>query len=196
MHFPQQTFVFIGLGNPGREYEWTRHNMGYLVVQGFARKMEWRFKEDRRLSAYVAKGLIEGKMVHLLLPTTYMNLSGLAAKHYLDFFKLDVRCLAVVADDIALPFGQLKLKTMGSAGGHNGLKSIEVHLGTSHYIRLRMGIGHPGEKGLSDYVLDPFTSEELEKLETFIDRGIDVLQRFLKESVSQVMNTVNTKNLS
>lgn len=195
-HFHPQVFLFVGLGNPGSEYEMTRHNMGYLVIQAFARKMGWHLKEEKRLSAYVAKGLIEEKTVHLMLPTTYMNLSGEAVRRYLDFFKLEAPSVTVVVDDIALPFGQLRLKTMGSTGGHNGLKSIEAHLGTSHYQRLRMGIGHPGPHSLVDYVLDPFTREELEKLETFINRGVDVLQRLLRESVSHVMNTVNTNILS
>lgn len=174
----------------------TRHNMGYLVLQAFAHKMGWHLKEEKRLSAYVAKGLIEEKSVHLMLPTTYMNLSGVAVRRYLDFFKLEAPSVTVVVDDIALPFGQLRYKTMGSTGGHNGLKSIEAHLGTSHYHRLRMGIGEPGPHKLVDYVLDPFTQEELKHLETFVNRGVDVLQRLLRESVTQVMNTVNTKNLS
>lgn len=190
-HFDQQ-FVFVGLGNPGSLYELTRHNLGYLVVKALARRMGWHFKEEKRFNAFVAKGLVGNHVLHLLLPTTYMNLSGVSVRQYLDFFKLSIKNLVIVTDDIALPFGQLRLKTMGSAGGHNGLKSIESHLGTTEYIRLRMGIGHPGEKFLADYVLDPFTKEELEHLVMFIDRGADVLEDLVKKEISKVMNTVNT----
>ncbi len=166
--------------------------MGYLVIKAFALGMGWHFKEDRRFNALVAKGVIGEASIHLLLPLTYMNLSGTAVRRYLDFFKLPASCLVVVTDDIALSFGKLRLKTMGSAGGHNGLKSVETHLGSSHYVRLRMGIGHPGEKELAGYVLDSFSPEELKILATFVDRGVEVLLRLLKESVSHVMNVVNT----
>lgn len=170
----------------------TRHNMGYLVVQALARRMGWHFKEDKYFNALIAKGVIGEASVHLFLPLTYMNLSGTAIKRYLNFFKLPISDSVIVTDDIALSFGKLRLKTTGSAGGHNGLKSIEAHLGTSHYIRLRMGIGHPGGKQLADYVLDRFSPDELNHLTTFVDRGVEVLLRLLKESVSQVMNAVNT----
>lgn len=148
-------WIFVGLGNPGPLYEMTRHNMGFLVVRAFAQRQGWIFKEDKRFKALIVRGFIDGILVHLLLPTTYMNLSGMAVRRYLDFFKLAHDRLVVVTDDIALSFGRLRVKTMGSAGGHNGLKSVEAYLGTSRYIRLKMGIGHPGEKVLSDYVLDP-----------------------------------------
>lgn len=188
----EQTCLFVGLGNPGPQYEWTRHNMGYLVIRALALSMGWHFQEDKRFNALVTRGVIGKTSVHLLLPLTYMNLSGTAVRRYLDFFKLPFSCLVVVTDDIALSFGKLRLKTMGSAGGHNGLKSVETHLGSAHYIRLRMGIGHPGERELARYVLESFTPEELKILPTFVDRGVDVLLRLLKESVSHVMNAVNT----
>lgn len=187
-----QSILFVGLGNPGPNYEMTRHNIGYLVVQAFAQRLGWSLKEDRRFNARVAKGINEDKTIHLLLPLTFMNLSGTAVRRYVDYYKISLNHLVVVTDDIALPFGQPRLKLMGSAGGHNGLKSIEAHLGTSHYMRLRMGIGHPGEKVLADYVLDEFSSEDKQALPTFIDSGVGILQRLLKENPSQVMNAVNT----
>src|SRR5262249_53882417 len=122
---------------------------------------------------------------------TYMNLSGNAVRRYVDYFKVPLNSLVIVTDDMALPFGQLRLRHMGSSGGHNGLKSIEACLGTSHYKRLRMGISHPGEKTWVDYVLEPFSSTEQQELPTFIDRGVEVLQRLLKESFSHVMSSVN-----
>lgn len=187
-----ESYVFIGLGNPGRQYEMTRHNMGYLVVEAFARSLGWIFKEDRRFNARVVKGASGNKTVHLVLPLTYMNLSGTAVRRYVDYYKIPLNHLVVVVDDIALSFGQLRLRAMGSAGGHNGLKSIEACLGTNHYMRLRMGIGHPGEKVLADYVLDPFSSADKEELPAFIDKGVGIMQRLLTESPSHVMNAVNT----
>lgn len=186
-----KTKVLVGLGNPGVEYEMTRHNIGYLVIKAFARQMGWHFKEEKRFNAFAAKGVIEQQAVHLLLPTTYMNRSGLAVRSYLDFFKLNPSAVIGVVDDIALPFGRLRVKPMGSSGGHNGLKSLEACLGTSHYVRLRMGIGHPGQKILADYVLEPFNQEELQHLVAFIDRAVTVLHNLVKEDVGQVMNKVN-----
>ncbi len=187
-----QSFLFVGLGNPGPRYEMTRHNMGYLLVQELAHRLGWSLKEDRRFNAHVVKGISENKTVHLVLPLTYMNLSGNAVRRYVDYFKIPLNCIVVVTDDIALAFGQLRLRSMGSAGGHNGLKSIEACLETSHYKRLRMGIGHPGEKMLANYVLETFDQAEQQELPTFIDHGVEVLKRLLKESFSHVMTSVNT----
>jgi peptidyl-tRNA hydrolase, PTH1 family len=187
-----QPLVIIGLGNPGESYRNTRHNMGFLVVEAFAHSVNRVMKEDKQFQALVGKETIKGRIVHFLLPLTYMNLSGVAVRRYLDYFKLPIDQVIVVTDDIALTYGQLRLKTMGSAGGHNGLKSIETHLGTTQYMRLRMGIGHPGQKILTDYVLDVFSPTEQETLPEFIDRGVKVLQRLLVEGPSYVMNTVNT----
>lgn len=191
-HLSSPYIVFVGLGNPGIAYERTRHNLGYLVISSFAKKMEWTFKADKQFQANVAKGVVNGIVVHLLLPITYMNKSGEAIRSYLNFFKLESSKIVIVVDDIAFPFGELRLKTSGSAGGHNGLKSIENHLITTHYVRLRMGIGHPGGQDLADYVLSSFNKEELENLEIVINRGVEVLQRLLRESVSHVMKTVNS----
>jgi PTH1 family peptidyl-tRNA hydrolase len=186
-----QSILFVGLGNPGPQYEMTRHNIGYLVVQEFAHQLGWPLKEDKRFNARVAKGIGENRSIHLLLPLTYMNLSGNAVRRYLDYYKIPLNCLVVITDDIALAFSRLRLRLMGSSGGHNGLKSIEACVGTSHYKRLRMGIGHPGEKMLVNYVLETFNQAEQQELQTFIDRGVEILQRLLKESFSHVMTSVN-----
>jgi len=170
----------------------TRHNMGFLVVQAFADRLGWSLKEDRRFNARVAKGVIEEHAIHLLLPLTYMNLSGDAVRRYVDYFKIPLTSIVIVTDDIALDFGRLRLRYMGSDGGHNGLKSLRMSLGTSHYKRLRMGIGHHGEKMLASYVLEKFNHKEQQELPTFIDHGVEVLQHLLRESFSHVMNSVNT----
>ena len=191
-HTDAQTILFVGLGNPGPHYAMTRHNLGYLVVQALAQRYEWVLKDDRRFNAKVAKGKIENKNVHLVLPLTFMNLSGTAVRRYVDYYKIPLKSVVVITDDVSLPFTQLRLRTMGSAGGHNGLKSIEASLGTTRYMRLRMGIGHPGEKLLANFVLEPFSPAEQQELPPFIDRGLEVLQLLLKESISRVMNRVNT----
>lgn len=197
----EKDYVIVGLGNPGKKYELTRHNMGYLVVQGLARKMGLVLRDDRTMCAFTAKGQSGDATLHLLLPTTYMNDSGRAVRRYLDYYKLTPAGLVVVVDDIALPFGEMRIRERGSAGGHNGLKSIESHVGTHHYVRLRMGIGdhrqsdEPSEASatLIDYVLGNFTSQERSKLEEFIDGGTQVLMRIASEPIARVMNAVNTK---
>lgn len=188
-----QTYLFVGLGNPGPEYELTRHNMGYLVVQELASRLGSQLKQDRRFNAKVGKGLWENKNIHFLLPLTFMNLSGTAIKRYVDYFNIPLKGIMIVTDDVALPFGQLRVRAKGSPGGHNGLKSIEHWLGTSEYFRLKMGIGHPGEKMMVDYVLDKFNQMEQKELPIFIDRGVDLLQHLLKigfENFSTVMQPV------
>ena len=129
--------MIVGLGNPGKKYEMTRHNMGYLVVQVFAHKYGWMFKEEKQLNAKIAKGKVRDAVIHLVLPTTYMNESGRAVRKVMDYYKWDIDDLLVIVDDIALPFGEMRLRKMGSAGGHNGLESVQKHVGTTRYARLR-----------------------------------------------------------
>lgn len=186
--------VIVGLGNPGRKYEFTRHNVGYMVASAFARSAGLSFKEEKRFSAVVAKGKFEGTTVHILLPTTYMNESGRALRAYLDYYKLGVHDVIVVSDEVELPFNQMRLRPGGSSGGHNGLKSIEAHLGTQNYVRLRMGIGKDQQSStLADYVLDGFKPDELPKLDEFVNRGAGVVKSLLQESITDVMNKVNAK---
>ncbi|MEX1012545.1 MAG: aminoacyl-tRNA hydrolase [Waddliaceae bacterium] len=189
-----QQVVFAGLGNPGKEYERTRHNLGYLVVQEFAKRHGLNFKEDKRCSAYFSKGNVEGVIVHLLLPATYMNNSGIALRKYCDYLKLKPSDFVVVVDDIALPFATMRLRQRGTHGGHNGLRSIQLHFGTQEYARLRMGVGRGRqEKPLAKHVLDRFTKDEADILDEFVQKGTDVLQTLLKEPIEQVMNKINLK---
>lgn len=189
-----QDFLFVGLGNPGFQYEKTRHNVGFLIIEEWAKRKKWMLKQERHVNALVAKGVIEGKNVHLLLPLTYMNLSGTAVKRYIDYYKLPVHSLVVVADDVALPYGYLRLKPTGGSGGHNGLKNIQNMLGTTDYTRLRVGVGQPKEQILADYVLGCFEGVEREQLPLVIDAGVKVLDQLLKETLGQVMSTVNTNS--
>ncbi|MDP1879854.1 MAG: aminoacyl-tRNA hydrolase [Parachlamydiaceae bacterium] len=193
-------YVFIGLGNPGQQYQMTRHNIGYMVIHALAAKLNWSFKTDIRFRANVAKGIIKDRSVHLVLPLTYMNLSGDSVKRYLEYYKLPLSALLVVVDDIALPFGQPRLNLKGGTGGHNGLKSVGSCLGTNEYMRLRMGIGHPNEsvnvtgekKVLADYVLENFNINEQKNLPEFVDKGVEVLFLLLKETPTNVMNKINS----
>lgn len=185
--------LFVGLGNPGKKYEATRHNIGFLVLKSLAASLEWEFKEKSPFYAWVARGEYKGQSIHLLMPTTYMNESGLAVRRYMDYVKTEVQDLLVVVDDVALPYGELRLRSMGSSGGQNGLKSVEAHLGTQHYARLRMGIGHPGDHHMADFVLSGFTKEEQMILPQFIQSGANVLKQLVDESITHVMKTVNTK---
>ena len=186
--------VYVGLGNPGKKYEHTRHNIGFRVVQKYAERLGIAFREEKRFQAQTAKGVDKDREIHLLLPQTYMNESGVSIRRYLDFYRLNVEALVVVIDDIALSYREIRLRPFGGTGGHNGLKSVQTHLGTQEYKRLRMGVGAPeqeGEEVLSDYVLSPFTMEERAELPAFIERGAEILGRLVDEDVERVMNDVN-----
>lgn len=173
----EKDFVLVGLGNPGKKYEFTRHNIGFLVASAFAHRFEMGFKTEKRLFAEVAKGRFEGRQCHVVLPTTYMNESGRAVRAYLEFHKLAPCSLLVISDDVELPFNQIRLRQKGGSGGHNGLKSIEQHLATQEYSRLKMGVGKDlQERTLADYVLDPFKPEEFALLPQFIEKGIDAIK--------------------
>lgn len=184
--------VVVGLGNPGKNYEMTRHNMGFLVVQALAYGQQWSFKDEKQFHAKVAKGRIGQITVHLLLPQTYMNESGRAVRSYLDFYKLGAPSVIVVTDDVDLDFGEMRVRMVGSPGGHNGLKSIQAHLHTTHYVRLRMGIGKEEHRGvLADYVLDRFSQSEESQLAAYLTEGVHIVHRLIAEEASVVMNTVN-----
>jgi peptidyl-tRNA hydrolase, PTH1 family len=186
--------LFVGLGNPGKKYERTRHNIGFMVLKELAASLGWDFKEKKPFHAWIAKGEVEGKTIHLLMPATYMNESGIAVCRYMEQTHLEPKDLLVVVDDIALPYGDMRLRSKGSAGGHNGLKSLEAYLGTQQYARLRMGVGHQGPMDLADYVLDNFSLEEQKTLSEYIQRGAQTLKQLMNESITHVMKTVNTKS--
>jgi peptidyl-tRNA hydrolase, PTH1 family len=187
--------VYVGLGNPGQKYRKTRHNIGFMVIDRFAEKHDWELKEVPRFQSKVAKGAFDDITAHLLEPAAYMNLSGHPLRKYLNYFHLGPDSVVVVTDDAALPFGEMRFRLLGSSGGHNGLKSVEQHLGTRNYARLRMGIAgkHYGQQPLEDYVLQDFSREETDELPNFIEQAASVLERLLTEDPERVMNDVNTK---
>ena len=176
--------VVVGLGNPGREYAMTRHNLGYLVVSELARSLSAKWKLEPRFESIHAEAQFEGMKVHLLLPLTYMNESGRAVAKFLSFYKLGAQALTVVVDDLALPFGQERVRLSGSSGGHNGLKSIQAALGTMEYRRLRLGIGPDTgvlKEEMVDFVLGQFTNEEKKALPEHIMRWVCCLKKLLGE---------------
>lgn len=194
----KSVYVIVALGNPGKKYEMTRHNIGFMTLQAFAESEGWKFKEEGRFQALVAKGTLTEKKgektVFLLMPTTYMNLSGVAVKAFLDYYRLAPKHIIVVNDDVELPFKSMRLRPKGSAGGHNGLKSIEASLNTVHYARLRLGIGRSNKKeSLADYVLDNFSQEEMGDLPSFIKRGVEALNYILENGIAEAMQKVNAK---
>lgn len=187
-------FVVVGLGNPGKEYALTRHNMGYMVVEAVADKVGSSLKKDGDFQAKVGQASYHDVAIHLVMPTTYMNLSGIAVQKVLAYYKVDVKDLLVVVDDAAIPFGVMRLREAGSSGGHNGLKSIQQCLGTQEYPRLRMGIGAQGYGTLTDHVLGDFSSEERKALPAFIEEGATAVLALCDEDIIRVMQQVNTSN--
>lgn len=181
-----KVIVVVGLGNPGKKYECTRHNIGVMVAKNVAAKLHVSFKEEKKFHAHVAKGvLLTGQQFHVLLPTTFMNESGRAVRAYLDFYRLSANQLIVVSDDVELPFGQHRFRKKGSSGGHNGLKSIESMLGTQEYSRLKMGVGKDlAGAALADYVLGIFKPSELLELERFIEKGVDFILSSTNETIA------------
>ena len=183
-------FLITGLGNIGPEYMLTRHNAGFMVVDRLAAQYNFTFSLNRL--AYTAEWRYKGKIIHLIKPTTYMNLSGRAVSSYLKQFNIPVENLLVITDDKDLPFGKLRLKPKGSPGGHNGLRNIDEVLGTQEYARLRFGIGNTFAKGRQvDFVLGRFPEDEMEQLPEYLDRAGDAVISFCTSGLQHTMNFFN-----
>ncbi|MCU0355498.1 MAG: aminoacyl-tRNA hydrolase [Cytophagales bacterium] len=183
-------FLIAGLGNIGPEYELTRHNIGFLVLDQLADQMQAEFKLERL--AYRAEGRYKGKTLVLIKPTTYMNLSGKAVNYWLKDEKIPLENLLVVADDLALDYGKIRVRPKGSHGGHNGFRDIEATLQTQEYARLRFGIGSNFSKGKQvDYVLSNFTKDEFAELPLHIGRACDAVYSFATVGLSQTMTQFN-----
>lgn len=186
-------YLIAGLGNPGREYENTRHNAGFASIDRLAEKNHISI-DMKKFQALCGTGYIGGQKVLLLKPQTYMNLSGESLRAACDFFKIDPEQeLIVIYDDISLAPGQLRIRAKGSAGGHNGIKSIISHLGTQVFLRVKVGVGEkPQGWDLADYVLGHFSREEQQVMQESFDRAADAAAALLSEEVQQVMNEYNT----
>ncbi|MER2999668.1 aminoacyl-tRNA hydrolase [Pontibacter populi] len=185
-------YLIVGLGNIGPEYAKTRHNIGFMVLDHLAKKHDAKFDVSRH--SFVTEIKTKGRTFVLVKPTTYMNLSGKAVSHWLNSLKLTPEQMLVITDDLALPFGTLRIRMKGSAGGHNGLKHIEQTLGNNNYPRLRFGVGDAFHKGKQvDYVLSNFSNDEQAELQTLIEKSADAVISFGTIGLERTMNQFNTK---
>lgn len=180
--------LIIGLGNPGVQYQFTRHNIGFLVLDAFASEFNITVN-FRGFQSVWGKGWIGDTLIMLAKPQTYMNLSGTAVKQLVEYFKLDIGDIIVIHDDIDLPFNTIRLKAGGGSGGHKGLTSIIEHLGGADFMRVRLGIGKPADKELIEsYVLQRFTEEEANFLSDIIARACDAVTTIITSGIQQAMN--------
>ncbi len=180
--------LIVGLGNPGREYEGTRHNAGFWWVDAFAHAHQFNFKVESKFHGLAARGQVHGRELYLLKPQTFMNVSGRAVGALAQFYKIAPEHMLVVHDELDLPPGSARLKLGGGHGGHNGLKDIIAHLGTKDFWRLRLGIGHPGERaGVSDYVLNAPRREESVLIEQAMQRAQDVAHLIVEGKLEAAM---------
>ena len=187
-------YLIVGLGNPGMEYADTRHNVGYMVLDAFAKASNVVFS-DRRYG-FVAETSVRGRKLFLLKPTTYMNLSGNAVRYWLNKENIDESRLLVVVDDLALPLGTFRLKGRGSAGTHNGLGHIQQLIGQG-YARLRVGIGDNYPQGSQvNFVLGDFSSEERQVRQPVIDTSVEIIKSFVLAGVDITMNQFNRKKVT
>ena len=184
-------YLVVGLGNIGAEYANTRHNMGFMVLDAWAQASNIVFESGR----YGDKATVsfKGRKFYLLKPSTYMNLSGKAVRYWMNELKIPVENLMVISDDLNIPFGTLRLRKGGSAGGHNGLTNINELIGTQNYARIRVGIGNEFSRGQQiGYVLGAISKEEMEEMPQICNRVIDGVKAWATIGADRAMNTVNT----
>jgi len=185
--------IIVGLGNPGATYHRTRHNLGFRVVDRLSERYHIPIRQ-KRFKAFYGKGSIETIDALLVKPLTFMNLSGVAVKPILDFFKVGSECLIVIQDDLDLPFGKLRFKQRGGDGGHQGIRSIIESIGGSGFTRLKVGIGRPPVNGdPSDYVLSPFEDAESERLDDVVANAAEAIVSLLLEGMAIAMNRFQGK---
>jgi len=182
--------VIVGLGNPGRQYHGTRHNVGFAVVDLLAESPH-ASRFQGRFQAQVAELVEDGSKILLVKPETYMNLSGRSVRQLLDFYQLPVEDLLVVCDDINLPLGKLRARSRGTHGGHNGLRDIQNHLGTTEYARLRLGVGAPPEDEAIDHVLGRFRPSERDAIDEAIRTAAQAVIVWAQRGIDACMNEFN-----
>lgn len=187
-------YIIAGLGNPGRQYENTRHNIGFMVIDAAAEKYHIAVAEKKH-KALLGKGMIGGEKVILVKPQTFMNLSGESIREIIDYYKVEEKTeLIVIADDISLETGTLRIRKKGSAGGHNGLKNIILHLGHDEFQRIKIGVGgKPSDYDLVDYVLGHFGKEDGERIAQSVERAAEALETMIADGPDAAMNQFNKK---
>ncbi len=185
-------FLIVGLGNPGRDYVGTRHNMGFEAIDAICAKFGITINKEK-FRAQVGEGRIAGEKVMVIKPQTYMNLSGESVREFRDFYKLEPEEILVIYDDISLPTGKMRIRERGSAGGHNGIKNIIYQLGTDVFPRIKIGVGKPDHPDFDckDYVLGKFSKEETEVLIKTVVRAADAVETFIKDGTGKAMNQFN-----
>ena len=185
-------YLIVGLGNIGPEYHETRHNIGFMVVDAFAKEAGKSFVDGRY--GFTTSVSVKGRQLLLLKPSTYMNLSGNAVRYWMQKENIPLENVLIIVDDLALPFGTLRLKSKGSDAGHNGLKNIQELLGTQEYCRLRFGIGSDFHRGRQiDYVLGQFPPNELAEMPEKMKRAVEIIKSFCLAGVQTTMNQYNNK---
>lgn len=189
-------YLIIGLGNPGLRYEPTRHNIGFMALLKLAGGLEIALKQ-KSFDSLWGRGTIGGKKVLLAMPQTFMNLSGTSVRQLQSFFKMNISNLIVIHDDLDLPFGAIRLKAGGGNAGHKGLASIESNLGTSEFVRVRLGIGKPVDKSrIEGYVLEPFGKEEKNVLPEVLSRAADASAEIVLNGLQIAISKYQTKNIN
>jgi PTH1 family peptidyl-tRNA hydrolase len=188
--------LIVGLGNPGKSYDRTRHNIGFAAVGKLAKKHGLPFKKQLKFKGGVAEGQIGADPVVLLMPLTFMNLSGEAVALVMHYYQIDLSRLMVIVDDVALPLGQLRIRINSGSGGHNGLKSVEECLQTNRYARLRIGVGDREEGALTDHVLGKFSDEEEKLVPGVLERAVQAVEIWLDQGITSAMCYANTSTPS
>ncbi|WJI91132.1 aminoacyl-tRNA hydrolase [Weissella viridescens] len=186
--------MIVGLGNIGREYDRTRHNVGFIVLDALADKYDLTFKQDSEHHAFVANWFFNGEKVLLVKPTTFMNDSGRAVRPLMDYYKIELEDILIVHDDMDMDLGKIRLRAKGSAGGHNGIKSIANHLNTQNFNRLKFGISHPKHthQAVIDFVLGKFGEDEQVELAAGVDKSLDIFEDFAAgDDIQTLMNHYN-----
>lgn len=186
--------MIVGLGNPGKQYETTRHNVGFMAIDQVASDHQLNWSLDTKFQAKVATAIINGEKVLFVKPMTYMNESGRAVEAIRHYYKVDPVDILIIYDDLDLPTGKLRLRQSGSAGGHNGIKSIIAQLGKQNFKRLRIGIDRPKQQSVVDYVLGKVTDDEKEKLDAAFARAQEAVEDWIQQDdFNKVMNQFNQK---
>ncbi|HLR51937.1 MAG TPA: aminoacyl-tRNA hydrolase [Candidatus Avamphibacillus sp.] len=181
----------VGLGNPGRKYKKTRHNIGFLVIDELLHRNRWKLNKTKFNGDYALEHY-QGEKVILLKPQTFMNLSGEAIRPLVDYYNIDIKDILVIYDDLDLPTGKIRLRQKGGHGGHNGIRSALEHLGQKDFKRLRIGIGRPVDAtSIVDYVLSKFNKQEKEEVVSSIHKAADACEAWLENPFDQVMNEFN-----
>lgn len=179
--------LFIGLGNPGSKYERTRHNAGFFVIDELSRQWNIDLTEEKKFKGLIGRGVVKGEKVILLKPSTYMNLSGESLRAVMDFYDVEMEDVIVIYDDLDLPQGRIRLRLKGSAGGHNGIKSIISHTKTQEFKRIKVGIDRHPKIPVVDYVLGKFTEDELALVMQAVDQSVKACDMALTETFNKVM---------